>query len=163
MKRGHQGGTLGGRQELSPQRRRRRKSAREREERKWAASSGPVTTKKAVPVDVAKQITGTAHQVPNNSKELVMQQPINTPPRGFHTIPGDDDAAPAVYVGHWIQAHGLDVAVEFSRERGLEIRDGEGAPMTMQQVEALIQRLHQLIGAYQVASTELEQRGGEGK
>lgn len=161
---GDTGGTLGGRMDMSPTRRRKRRAARAQEERQWAARSGPVTTKKAVP-DSRQAISGTAHETPINSKEFAMQQPINTnstPPRGFHTIPGDDDANPAVYVGHWIQTHGLDVAVEWSRERGLEIRDGEGAPMTTQQVEVLIQRLHQLIGAFKVASTGLEQRGEGG-
>ena len=235
---GDTGGSLGGRMDMSPARRRKRKAAREREERQWAAHSGPVTTKKAVP-DSRQAISGTAHETPTNQQEHVMPELTNSnipvyatrteavereiiepieasvvvadaradydvdaiadkvlvfddhlhgfiltvdtdefwltvsanarpasnvaPPRGFHTIPGDDDANPAVYVGYWIQEHGLDVAVEFSRERGLEIRDGEGAPMTTQQVEALIQRLHQLIGAYKVAAAELEQRkeGGD--
>ena len=146
--------------DMSPARRRKRRNDRAQEERQWAARSGPVTTKKAVP-DSHQAISGTAHETPNNSKEFAMQQTTNTPstpPRGFHTVPGDDDANPAVYVGHWIQTHGLDVAVEWSRERGLEIRDGEGAPMTTQQVEVLIQRLHQLIGRFNLATLELEQR-----
>lgn len=166
MKRGHRGGSLGGRQELSPQRRRRRKNAREREERKWAARSGPVTTKNAVPVESRQASTGTAHEAPTNSEELVMHEPTNsnsTPPRDFYTVPGDDPANPAVYVGSWVLQHGLDLALEWTVERGLEIRDGDGETVTALDLDALIYRLHSLIGAFNDAKAELDQRGGEGK